>query len=63
MLLIPDLSQQFVYNKYIKNNMKEDTFLGFSHGFNIHYNLIKVDKTKCFLVAPKAPGKSVRELF
>ena len=43
--------------------MKEDAYLGFSHGFNIHYNLIKVDKTKCFLVAPKAPGISVRELF
>ena len=32
MMLIPDLSQQFVYNKYIKNNMKEDTYLDFHMG-------------------------------
>jgi ketol-acid reductoisomerase len=44
--------------------MKKGKTLMFAHGFNIHFGFIKpsaeIDVT---MVAPKAPGHRVRELF
>jgi ketol-acid reductoisomerase len=64
MILIPDTMQADVYAKEIGPNLKTGAMLMFAHGFNIHYGTIKppanVDVT---MVAPKAPGHRVREVF
>jgi ketol-acid reductoisomerase len=64
MILIPDTMQADVYAKEIGPNLKDGAMLMFAHGFNIHYGTIKppanVDVT---MVAPKAPGHRVREVF
>lgn len=64
MILVPDTKQAEVYTSDIGPNLKPGSMLMFAHGFNIHYNQIKppanVDVT---MVAPKAPGHRVREVF
>jgi ketol-acid reductoisomerase len=64
MILIPDTTQAKVYDESIGANLKPGSMLMFAHGFNIHYGTIKppanVDVT---MVAPKAPGHRVREVF
>ncbi|MEM0331525.1 MAG: ketol-acid reductoisomerase [Archaeoglobaceae archaeon] len=63
-MLIPDMVQPDVYNRYVKNKLKEGNMLLFAHGFNIHFNQIVppsyVDVT---MVAPKGPGPLVRRMF
>ncbi len=64
MLLIPDMAQPQVYEKSIKNNLKEGAVLDFAHGFNIHFGLIKPpENVDVIMVAPKSPGPRVREKF
>ncbi len=64
MVLIPDTKQAEVYAQFIGPNLKPGSMLMFAHGFNIHFGEIKppasVDVT---MVAPKAPGHRVREVF
>ena len=64
MMLIPDTSQRAVYEESIRPNLTPGKTLMFAHGFNIHYSQIMpppgVDVT---MVAPKAPGHRVRQLF
>lgn len=64
MILIPDTMQAKVYHESVEANLKPGSMLMFAHGFNIHYGQIKppasVDVT---MVAPKAPGHRVREVF
>jgi ketol-acid reductoisomerase len=64
MILIHDTIQGQVYAESIADNLKPGAMLMFAHGFNIHYGQIKppanVDVT---MVAPKAPGHRVREVF
>jgi len=64
MILVPDTKQAEVYASDIGPNLKPGSMLMFAHGFNIHYNQIKppanIDVT---MVAPKAPGHRVREVF
>jgi ketol-acid reductoisomerase len=64
MILVSDHIQADLYNKEIAPEMKAGKTLMFAHGFNIHFDQIKppadVDVT---MVAPKAPGHRVRELF
>ncbi|MBZ0276076.1 MAG: NAD(P)-binding domain-containing protein, partial [Anaerolineae bacterium] len=64
MVLIPDTKQAEVYAESIGPNLKPGSMLMFAHGFNIHFGEIKppanVDVT---MVAPKAPGHRVREVF
>ena len=64
MILIPDTMQAQVYADSIGPNLKPGSMLMFAHGFNIHYKTIQppasVDVT---MVAPKAPGHRVREVF
>jgi ketol-acid reductoisomerase len=64
MLLIPDHLQKQVYENNIQQHMKPGKALMFSHGFNIHYDLIKPSADiDVFLVAPKGPGPFVRRQF
>lgn len=64
MVLVPDTKQAAVYNDSIATNLKDGAMLMFAHGFNIHFKQIvpptTVDVT---MVAPKAPGHRVREVF
>ena len=64
MILVSDHIQAELYNKEIAPAMKKGKTLMFAHGFNIHFGFIKptaeIDVT---MVAPKAPGHRVRELF
>jgi len=64
MILIPDTKQADVYAESIGPNLKPGSMLMFAHGFNIHFGTIKppanVDVT---MIAPKAPGHRVREVF
>lgn len=64
MILVPDHIQGDLYKTDIAPHMKAGKTLMFAHGFNIHFNEIKapaeIDVT---MIAPKAPGHRVRELF
>jgi ketol-acid reductoisomerase len=64
MILLPDHLQGEVYRNEIAPHMTEGKTLMFAHGFNIHFNEIQppadIDVS---MIAPKAPGHRVRELF
>lgn len=63
-VLIPDMPQAEVYENQIKPYLTEGKALGFSHGFSIHFKQIVPPKNvDVFMVAPKAPGKRMRELY
>jgi ketol-acid reductoisomerase len=64
MMLTPDHSQGDTYTKEIAPSMKEGKTLMFAHGFNIRFGTINPPKEiDVSLVAPKAPGHRVREVF
>ena len=64
MILVPDHIQADLYNSEIAPHMTAGKTLMFAHGFNIHFGQIAppadIDVT---MVAPKAPGHRVRELY
>ncbi|MDY6842526.1 MAG: ketol-acid reductoisomerase [Thermodesulfobacteriota bacterium] len=61
MMLVPDELQSKLYTEEIEENMKEGDYLGFAHGFNIHYGqIVPKPGVNVFMVAPKAPGHLVR---
>jgi ketol-acid reductoisomerase len=63
-ILIPDEVQAKVYQKEIEPNLKKGQCLMFSHGFNIHYGFINPPEgVSVIMVAPKAPGHTVRSEF
>ena len=64
MLLIPDTRQGAVFSEHIAPNLKPGAMLMFAHGFNIHFNeIVPPDSVDVAMVAPKAPGHRVREVF
>lgn len=64
MILTPDESQADTYEKEIAPYLKDGAYLGFGHGFNIHYKkLVPNDTINVFMVAPKGPGHLVRRTF
>ena len=64
MILVADHIQGDLYHRDIEAHLSAGKTLMFAHGFNIHYKQIAppegVDVT---MVAPKAPGHRVRELY
>jgi ketol-acid reductoisomerase len=64
MILVPDHVQGEIYRNDIAPHMTKGKTLMFAHGFNIHFGEIKppadIDVS---MIAPKAPGHRVRELF
>ncbi len=64
MLLAPDTTQPSIYHEKIAPQLAKGKTLMFAHGFNIRYGTITppagVDVS---MVAPKAPGHRVREVF
>lgn len=64
MILLPDENQKEVYEEHIHDNLKEGAYLGFAHGFNIHYGqIVPAETTNVFIVAPKGPGHLVRRTY
>ena len=64
MILLPDHIQPDLYKREIEPNLEPGDTLMFAHGFSIHWKEIApppgVDVS---MIAPKAPGHRVRELF
>ena len=64
MVLIPDEIQGDTYINSIAPNLKKGAYLGFGHGFNIHFKKIQPrEDVNVFMVAPKGPGHLVRRTF
>jgi ketol-acid reductoisomerase len=64
MILVPDHTQADLYNESIKPHMTPGKTLMFAHGFNIHFQQIAPPEgVDVSMVAPKAPGHRVRELY
>ena len=64
MILVADHIQADLYNKEIAPHMTAGKTLMFAHGFNIHFQQIAPPKdVDVSMVAPKAPGHRVRELY
>lgn len=64
MILTPDQVQAKVYAESIADNLKEGDALFFGHGFNIRFGFIQPPaNVDVALVAPKAPGHTVRREF
>ena len=63
-ILTPDQNQRTVYADEIAGNLKDGDALVFGHGFNIRYDYIQPpSNVDVILVAPKAPGHTVRREF
>jgi ketol-acid reductoisomerase len=64
MILVSDHIQADLYEKDIKPGLNPGDTLMFAHGFNIHFGFITVPEgVDVSMVAPKAPGHRVRELY
>jgi len=64
MILAPDTKQPRLYREAIEANLAPGKTLMFAHGFNIRFGTIKPPASvDVSMVAPKAPGHRVREVF
>src|SRR5881275_512010 len=63
-MLVPDHVQQGVWEAEVAPNLSAGTAVLFAHGLNIHFGRITpAAGHDVIMVAPKAPGHRVRELF
>jgi ketol-acid reductoisomerase len=63
-LLLPDHVQKQVWDELVAPNLEPGAALLFAHGLNIHFGRIAPPEGHdVIMVAPKAPGHRVRELF
>jgi len=63
-MLVPDMNQQQVYLEQVEPYLKSGAALLFSHGFAVHYKHLTPRKDlDVVLVAPKSPGRLVREEY
>ncbi|UCH80816.1 MAG: ketol-acid reductoisomerase [Nitrospiraceae bacterium] len=64
MVLLPDEDQGDTYRTEIAPHLKKGAYLGFAHGFNIHFNqIVPSSDINVFMVAPKGPGHLVRSEY
>ncbi|HEX4337136.1 MAG TPA: ketol-acid reductoisomerase [Polyangiaceae bacterium] len=64
MMLVPDELAPDIYAKDIAPGLKAGKFLAVAHGFGLHFKKILPPKdVGVFLVAPKAPGHTVRREY
>ena len=64
MLLVPDTCQAEVYRRDVEPHLEPGDTLMFAHGFSIRFGGIRAPKdVDVSMVAPKAPGHRVREVF
>lgn len=63
-MLVPDMAQREVYERYVAKHLRPGKMLCFAHGFNITYGLIKPPKNvDVVLLAPKSTGSRLREAY
>ncbi|MGC8607480.1 MAG: ketol-acid reductoisomerase [Vulcanisaeta sp.] len=63
-VLLPDMTQPSIWSAEIAPNLRRGMTVIFAHGFNIRFGLIKPPSdVDVVLIAPKAPGKAVRDEF
>jgi ketol-acid reductoisomerase len=63
-LLLPDHVQKQVWDQYVAENLEPGAAVLFAHGLNIHFGRIAPPEAHdVIMVAPKAPGHRVRELY
>jgi ketol-acid reductoisomerase len=63
-MLIPDEKQRQVFEQQIRSEISPGKSLVWAHGFNIHFNqIVPPSGADVWMVAPKAPGHRMRELF
>lgn len=64
MMLVPDEYMADIYKQEIAPYIKKGSYLGFAHGFNIHYGqIIPPSDINVYMVAPKGPGHLVRSEY
>ena len=64
MILAPDTAQAALYRDHIAPHLKKGKTVMFAHGFNIRYEtIVPSTDIDVSMVAPKAPGHRVREVF
>ena len=64
MVLLPDEKQAQIYATEIEPNLEDGNYLAFAHGFNIHFKqIVPPAGVNVFMIAPKAPGHTVRSQF
>jgi ketol-acid reductoisomerase len=64
MMLVPDHLMGQIYSEDVLPNLLPGNTLMFAHGFSIHYGLITPPEgVDVVMVAPKAPGHRVRQVF
>lgn len=64
MILAPDQHQRSIFTESIKDKLTPGKTLAFAHGFNIRFGYIDAPEgVDVILVAPKAPGHTVRREF
>ncbi|HQR44783.1 MAG TPA: ketol-acid reductoisomerase [Thermoanaerobaculia bacterium] len=64
MILTPDTGQKKLYEEAIAPHMGKGKTLLFAHGFNIRFGqIVPPHDVDVAMIAPKAPGHRVRELF
>ena len=63
-ILVPDHVQKQVWDAGVLPNLEPGAAVLFAHGLNIHFGRIEAPEGRdVIMVAPKAPGHRVRELF
>jgi ketol-acid reductoisomerase len=63
-MLIPDEKQRRIFDEHVRPNVKPGQSLVWAHGFNIHFKqIVPPEGVDVWMVAPKAPGHRMRELF
>lgn len=63
-LLVPDELHASVYEENIKPYLTAGKYLGFGHGFSIHFKqIIPPENINVFMVSPKGPGPMVRDEY
>ncbi|HXX53761.1 MAG TPA: ketol-acid reductoisomerase [Thermodesulfovibrionales bacterium] len=64
MMLVPDEYAADIYKTEIAPHIKKGAYLGFAHGFNIHFGqVVPPGAVNVFMVAPKGPGHLVRSEY
>ena len=63
-ILVPDHVQKQVWDADVLPNLEPGAAVLFAHGLNVHFGRIEAPEGRdVIMVAPKAPGHRVRELF
>ncbi len=64
LMAVPDELGGELYERDIAPTLRDGKYLGFAHGFNIHFKrIVPPAGVNVFMVAPKGPGHMVRSEF